>query len=95
MSRLAHAIAPVLKLALIVVIIAAWVEANAKRVQPDPAPAASVFGKAPPAPGFDPLRPSAPRAKTDVAPPAGDCAPRIDRRNVERVAPARPAVIET
>ncbi len=94
MSRYAEALAPVLKVLVVVVIIAAWVEANADRIQrieQDTAPPlTSAFSKAPPAPGFDPFR----RAETE--PRAADsCSPAVGRRNVTRVVPARPAVIKT
>lgn len=90
MSRYAEAFAPVLKVLVVVVIIAAWVEANANRIaQEHTPPPASAFSKAPPAPGFDPFR----RTETQ-APPAESCSPTVDRRNATRTAP-RPAVIKT
>ncbi len=79
MSRFAQAVAPLLKLLLVVGIIAAWVEANAKWFppEPDPAPASSFSKAAPQAPG------------------AGNCPPAAERRKAMRVVPARPAVIRT
>jgi hypothetical protein len=78
MSRFLQGIAPVLKLALVVVIIAAWVEANAKRIHSESAPSPAPSVAAPPA-----------------EPAKGDCSPAIDRGNVRRIVPARPAVIRT
>ena len=94
MSRFAEAMAPVLKVLFIVVIIAAWVEANAKRIQPDIpfAPPAASFTKAPPPPGFDPFR----RAEAPAPQSSGgNCTPTVDRRNAQRIAPPRPVVIQT
>ena len=91
MSRYAEALAPVLKVLVVVVIIAAWVEANATRTQQESVPPpASSFSKAPPTPGFDPFRRTETQAST-----TDSCSPTVDRRNVTRVAPARPAVIKT
>jgi hypothetical protein len=78
MSRALQTFAPVLKLLLVVVIIAAWVEANAKRIHADAVP-----------PPQQSLSKSAPGNSG-----AGDCSLRIDRRNTQRIAPSGPRVIE-
>ncbi len=80
MSRIVQTMAPVLKLLLVVLIIAAWVEANAKRITPEHPPEVSAETR-PPADA--PMKGSA------------DCSLRIDKRNVKRIVPARPPVIET
>jgi len=96
MSRVLQTVAPVLKLLLVVAIVAAWVEANAKRIHPESAPPpAQSLSKSAPAPGFDPLRRAETPANVQPAPNAGDCTPKFDRRNVQRVAPTRAPVIET
>jgi len=80
MSRVLKSVAPLLKVLIVVVIIAAWVEANAKRVYPDAAPPSA--------------RSLSKSSTSNSAPNAGDCSPRFDRRNVQQIAPARPRVIE-
>ena len=95
MSRALQTVAPVLKALLVVVIIAAWVEANAKRVSDPVPPPAQSLSKASPPSRFDPFRRVETPQRADRAPDAGECSPKVDRRNVQRIAPARAPVVET
>lgn len=95
MSQFVHSLALVLKLALVVVIIAAWVEANAKRVNTE-SPAAEQNAQSGFAIVSEPLKPDRTDAPAKGAPaPGADCSPRFDKRNVQRSVPARPAIITT